>query len=63
MKLPKIYSGVAFLDVKSGRKTLSKIVEKKPVPVTIKGFITCQASGDDGESIEFQVDVKKVSLK
>lgn len=63
--LPKIKSGFAILDVKHGRKTLSKLVAAHPgaIPVTIQGFIIERWSEDDGESIEFGVDVIRVSLR
>lgn len=62
MKVPNIKSGFAFLDVKSGRKTLEKITNSHRVPVTIKGFINCPSNGDDGTSIEFEVEVDSVKL-
>ena len=61
MKVPKLKSGFAFLDVKSGRQGLKKLVETgQRVPVTIKGYIGVPVSGDDGESIEFGVEVESV---
>jgi hypothetical protein len=65
-KLPKIQSGYAYLDVKSGRKALAKIVDNpnaRMIPVTIKGFIIDQFSGDDGTSIAFTVRVESAELK
>lgn len=64
----KITSGFALLDVKSGRKGLSKhfggesYPDVKKIPVTIKGFIAGQWGGDDGTSIEFHVEVRGVKL-
>ena len=60
MSVPKLKSGFALLDVKSGRVGLAKIVKSNRIPVTIKGFIDCQWGNDDGESIEFSVDVTEV---
>jgi hypothetical protein len=53
-----------LLDVKRGRKRLRKLVKdhKLKVPVTIKGFIVGDWSGDDGTSIEFELDVKSHKL-
>jgi hypothetical protein len=54
----------AILDVKRGRKALRKLVKdhKLKIPVTIKGFITGDWSGDDSVSIEFSVDVTSHKL-
>lgn len=59
----KISSGFALLDVQLGRKGLAREVEKRKIPVTIKGFITNQWGNDDGVSIEFEVEVKEVKIK
>ena len=59
-KLPtKITSNFALLDVKVGRKGLADYLSPGTmrVPVTLRGFIDYQWSDDDGESIEFAVDV------
>lgn len=48
----------AFVDVKRGRKTLSKHINSGgKCWIKIDGLITDQVSNDDGESIEFQVDI------
>lgn len=57
----KITSDFAILDVKNGRKKLSKEVETEAIPVTIKGYITKVWGADDGESQEFQVDIKSIT--
>jgi hypothetical protein len=60
----KIQSGYCYLDVKRGRKKLLKETSAgKRIPVTIKGFINGPFSADDGESIEFEVEVMKVTTK
>ncbi len=58
-------SKFALLDVKKGRRKLSKYFENggKPIPVTIRGFIVDQNSGDDVTSIEFVVDVKSAKVR
>ncbi len=64
-KLPtKITSDFALLDVKVGRKGLEKFLapQTQRVPVTIRGFIEYAWGGDDGESIEFSVDVASVRM-
>ena len=66
-------SDFAILDVKTGRKKLSKFIKKnatsdhpdtllheKRIPVTITGYIAAQWGGDDGTSIEFALDVESV---
>ncbi len=58
----KITSNFALLDVKRGRVGLLKKTATHLIPVTIKGFIDDRFGGDDGTSIEFCVDVKKVVL-
>jgi hypothetical protein len=54
----------ALIDVKDGRGPLRDLVSdhKHKVPVRLEGFITGDWSGDDGESIEFETDVTKVTL-
>jgi hypothetical protein len=64
-KLPtKITSEFALLDVKVGRRALSKYLRPQSmrVPVTIRGFLEYSWSDDDGESIEFAVDVASVKM-
>jgi hypothetical protein len=60
----KTTSTFAILDVKRGRATLRNLVKghKHKIPVTIEGYITGDWSGDDGTSIEFEVQVTKHSL-
>lgn len=62
-KLPtKITSTFAILDVRVGRKGLATYLSpgSMRVPVTIRGHIDYQWSGDDGTSIEFAVDVASI---
>jgi len=56
----KIQSNFALLDVKHGRKGLEKALSKGPIPVTITGNLTGVWGNDDGESVEFEVEVTKV---
>ena len=63
-KLPHITSDFAILDVKIGRSKLVKLVDAGgTIPVLIKGTITSVWGRDDGTSQEFEVSVKKLSLK
>ena len=63
-KAPKCSGDWAYLDVKKGRHALEKLVDGRgySVPVTVTGMISGLSSGDDGTSIEFQVDVSKFKL-
>jgi hypothetical protein len=64
-KLPTIKSRHAILDVTVGRKKLAKMLAANPgerIPVMILGFVTEQHGSDDGESIEFAVDVDIVRI-
>lgn len=64
-KTLKIESDFALLDVKKGRKTLSKVFDKNQnarIPVTICGFLIGQWGHDDGTSIEFEVEVNEAKL-
>jgi hypothetical protein len=59
----KIQSGFGILDVKHGRRNLEKhfkVKGAKPIPVTIQAEIVDQWGGDDGVSIEFELQVKSV---
>lgn len=60
----RIASEFAMIDVKKGRRELARAVRDGQVriPVTLVGFITGPYGQDDGMSIEFEVDVKKVEL-
>lgn len=72
----KIKSDFALLDVKHGRRQLEKFfnakrveiegvlgtVPEKKIPITIEGFITDQWGGDDGISIEFEIEVTSAVL-
>ena len=70
MLMPKVSSDFAIVDIKRGRKKLSKMMPRgsnhlpksERIPVLIEGWISHQHSGDDGTSIEFGVDVKRVSF-
>jgi hypothetical protein len=61
----EIDSGFAILDVKKGRKSLLKhfMARKGNIRVLIEADITGQWSHDDGVSIEFELDVKSVTVK
>jgi hypothetical protein len=63
-QVPKTTSDFVLIDVKRGRHKLAKLVEdhKHKIPVTITGYIIGTWSGDDGTSIEFEVDVKSHKL-
>jgi hypothetical protein len=72
-------TGFAILGFGIGRAKLAKYFEKqrhalpdegigfrpvnKPIKVTIEAEITDQLGGDDGTSIEFELVVKKLSIK
>lgn len=73
MKLPKeIKSDFAILDVKSGRKILEKYFEKrkpngtpinKPIKVIIDAEICGQWGGDDGVSVEFEMNINNIKIR
>lgn len=60
-------SDFALLDIKSGCKSLAKVIDAQKadvrIPVTIKGFITHRHGGFDGTSIEFGVEVTDLKIK
>lgn len=59
----RIQSTFALIDVKRGRKALTKRVRRgERIPVTITGFIDGTWGHDDGESIEFEVTVDKATV-
>lgn len=60
----KITSDYAWIDVKRGRAMLRNLVQDHgcSIPITLDGYITEDSSRDDGVSIEFQMDVKKITL-
>jgi hypothetical protein len=65
----KVTSDFALLDVKRGRHRLAKLMpgyemlpKEKRIPVTITGFVSQRWGQDDGVSIEFGVDVRKVEF-
>ena len=66
----KLKSDFAVLDVKRGRKELAKMMppgsnrlpDDERIPVVIRGFISHQHGNDDGESIEFGIDVTNVEV-
>jgi len=63
MNAPTIKSTFALLDVMRGRKALLKHIAKHgPVRVLIEAEITGPWGGDDGDSIEFECDVKRVQV-
>lgn len=66
MKSPKIGKVTfAIVDVKAGRKALAKLVDghKQRIPITLSGYLTSQWGGDDGTSIEFEMDVRRQRVK
>lgn len=64
MKVPKISSSYAILDVERGRKALAKYLKANSgLPVIIHATITDQFGSDDGCSIEFNMDVVKVEIE
>lgn len=56
----RLCSKFAILDVKRGRVGLAKALLQGPVEVVIRGRITRAHGHDDGESVEFSVDVDRV---
>ena len=54
----------AIVDIKSDRHAFAKTVcgHKKKIPITLTGYLTNQWSGDDGESIEFEMTVETSTL-
>lgn len=59
----KLQSTHAILDVMKGREKLAKHLAKHgPVRVTIEAEITYPYGSDDGESIEFCMDVLSVEV-
>lgn len=59
----KFQSDYGMLDVMKGRKALAKHLKKKgPVRVLIEATLTDPFGSDDGTSIEFNMDVAKVTL-
>ena len=61
MRPPKISSTYAILDVMRGRKALAKhLLKHGPLRVTIEAEITDAYGCDDGDSIEFNMNVLKV---
>lgn len=61
---PRIKTDFAIVDVKTGRHALDKLVgdHKVKVPITLSGFVVGTWSGDDGTSIEFEIDVTDHTL-
>jgi hypothetical protein len=54
-------STFALLDVQAGRANLAKRIGKgQRIPVAIVGTINAQWGGDDGISMEFEVEVHSV---
>lgn len=59
--MPRLQSTYGILDVMKGRKKLAKHLTKHgPVRVTIEAVIVEEHGYDDGESIEFCMDVYSV---
>lgn len=64
MSLPRIQSTYGILDVMRGRKALVKHLAKHgPARVIIEATITDTYGRDDGDSIEFNMDVRSVRLE
>lgn len=71
MKIPKIAtSGFGLIDVTTGRHSLFRYFGKKfieptgaPIPIIIHAEITSPWGGDDGESREFEISIKKLEVK
>jgi hypothetical protein len=58
MKDTVLSADFAYIDIKTGRsKVLKQMKKGKKIPITIKGHITYDFSGDDGTSILFTVEV------
>lgn len=48
----------AYIDIKTGRsKVLAQTAKGKKIPITIKGHIIDNFSGDDGTSILFTIEM------
>ena len=72
MKLPKIHTDLAIVDVKAGRKALSRHFEDRPalgpcpeklrIPIVLRGYLSDQNSRDDGTSIEFVMEVESFEV-
>jgi hypothetical protein len=61
-KPPRMKSTYAIIDVMSGRKALDKYLLKHgPLRVTIEAEITDAYGIDDGDSIEFNCNVLRVT--
>jgi len=68
----KVKSGFVLVDIELGRAKVTKALggdagyrgrpSTHQIPVTIKGFIVEQYSGDDGVSREFRVEPSSVKL-
>ena len=60
----KLTSDFALLDVKQGRKALSKHFSDKkgPIPIVIHAEIVGQFGSDDGTSIEFELTVTHIEV-
>src|ERR1700693_1093889 len=67
-KVPKVRIDWAYLDIKTGRARLRKIIGERNdpvrhrIPVTITGFLDEIHSGDDGVSQEFAMTVTGVEV-
>lgn len=68
VRKPRITADFLFLDVKIGRAALRKLVGDRfegpyTIPITIEGeIVDGRASGDDGVSQEFTVEVRAIVL-
>ena len=63
LKPPRIKSSYAIVDVTSGRLALQRFLKSHAgVPVIIRGVLTDPFGGDDGVSIEFNMDVQSIQV-
>ena len=71
MKILKLKSDFAILDVTKGHAALEKHFEARPffgpcpnhlrIPVTITGYIDCVHGASDGKSQEFQIIIENIN--
>ncbi|ODP39240.1 hypothetical protein [Sphingomonas turrisvirgatae] len=60
-KPPRIRSSYGILDVEQGRKALARYLQANAgLPVVIHAVLTDPYGGDDGTSIEFNMQVVKI---
>lgn len=60
----KLTADWCFLDVKDGRYEIQKLLNTgADVTVSLKGKLRGQNSGDDGVSIEFEVELEELEVE